>query len=447
MADLYTPLTWNDGADGGTPITAARGPTRWENGIEALDNALDEVADQVEALIAAGTGTIPAGPSSTRPGATLGAVYFDTGLGSAGKPIFGTGSGWVLADGTAVAGAGGSNAPQNFVGEVQSDNSIVLTWTAVGGADFYTLYETQSPNGVSGATNLTGTTTTRTPTTLRTYDYWLTATVSGVESAASNHVIVSLPFGSTPGSGGGTGGGNTPAEILNINGVDSATGGYWNLGIGFRSGDQEGAVHKDITPQTLAAGYIRANYFYPNADNSGVVFRVYMNGAKTSSNTKYPRCELREYNSNMSTKAAWSGSSGTHILQADARVMHLAPNKQEVVVGQMHDGSDDTLQIRSEGADGSAVWRASINGTEHATSLVTSYSYGTWVTYKTELINGALKIYINGTQKISTSPGYGSGQYFKAGCYAQQNVDNGNSASEYAEVELRNLIVTHSPAI
>jgi hypothetical protein len=173
-----------------------------------------------------------------------------------------------------------------------------------------------------------------------------------------------------------------------------------------------------------------------------VVFRVPMNGGKTSSNTKYPRTELREYQSNGTTKASWNGGSGTHVMSGRTRVLHMESGKPEVVVAQIHDGDDDTLQIRVEGT----TWRASINGTKHSTSLGT-FSTGTEVAWEIRLSGGTLTIRINGSTKITTSPGYGSGQYFKVGMYAQQNNTSdggGNPSNGYASCELRDLVVSHS---
>jgi hypothetical protein len=59
--------------------------------------------------------------------------------------------------------------------------------------------------------------------------------------------------------------------------------------------------------------------------------------------------------------------------------------------------------------------------------------------------NGTLTIKVNGTTKITTNPGYGSGQYFKLGCYAQQNsTDQSNPANGYASCQIRDVVVTHS---
>lgn len=425
MPDLFTPRTWSDG----TLVDAATGANRWESGIEALDVEVDTHGDRLDALEAATGGTtastINAGTTGQRPPPNLGRVYFDTTL---NKPIFADGSAWRDGDGALLTGGGSSNAPQNMTAVVQSDNSIVLTWSPVAGASTYKLYEVRSPNGVDGATALTSTTSTRTPSSMGSYEYWVTASIGGVESAQSNHAVCSLPFGSEPGNppGGGTGG--TPAELLNF----GAGGGDWNLGVGYPSG------HVDIAPGTLEDGWSEAPYFYVTEDGQRVHFQVPMNGGKTSSNTKYPRTELREYIG--SSKASWSGSSGTHLLSGTTRIIHMEDDKPEIVVAQMHDDADDTLQIRCEGT----TWRASINGEIHPTSLGT-FAWGTDVNWRIFLDDGQLQISINGSVKINTDPGYGSGQYFKAGAYAQQNsTDQDNPPNGFASVELSNLVCSHS---
>lgn len=431
MGDLFQPVTWVDGQ----LLNATNSANRWEIGLEALDVEVDTQGDRLDALEAGSVPTVGAkalyGPSASRPQPAAGTIYFDTDL---GKYIGGYGTEWKNLDGTALTVGGGDpapgtgTAPTGMAAVVQPDNSIVLTWNAVTGADHYKLYEVRSPSGVSGADNITTTTTTRTPSTLGSYEYWVTAFVGGVESSQSNHATCSLPYGSTPGGGGGSAG--SPASLLNI----GSSGGYWNLGIGYPSG------HVDKSPQQLLDGFSEAPYFYITSDGLRVHFQVPMNGGKTSANTKYPRSELREYKSDNVTKASWSGSSGTHIMSGVTRVIHMAPIKQEMVIAQIHDGSDDTLQIRVEGT----TWRASINGTESSTVLGT-FSWGTDVAWEIRVASGTLTIKINGTTKITTSPGYGSGQYFKVGCYAQQNsTDQANDPTDYASCELRDLVVSHA---
>jgi hypothetical protein len=416
--------------DGPQGLVFAADANRWEQGIEALDNALDAAEGRLDALQAALGGItatgVPVVTTATRGTPTKGRIVFDDDL---DQYIGGTGTAWIeLSVGEEVPGPGSGTAPTGLTAVTQPDNSIVVSWNPVVGATHYKLYEIRSPGGVSGADNITTTSTTRTPSSMGNYEYWVTAFVGGVESAQSNHGLCVLPY--STGGGGGGGSGSTPAQLLAL----GSTGGKWNLGVGYPSG------HVDIAPSTLEGGWTEAPYFYVNEAGTKVHFQVPMNGGRTSSNTKYPRCELREYIG--SSKAAWSGSSGTHVMSGRTTVLHMESGKPEMVVAQMHDGSDDTLQIRVEGT----TWRASINGTEHSTTLGT-FSTGTEVAWEIRVVNGTLTIKINGTTKITTNPGYGSGQYFKVGCYAQQNNTSdggGNPDNGYASCELRDLVVTHS---
>lgn len=428
MVNRYTPRSspFIDGPAGGTRIFAAD-LNRMDSGSEAMDQALDLAEDRLDAIEAqlqdSPTGVLTVGTTAERPPPVAGRPYFDTTL---QKPIWGDGSAWRDGLGALLGGAGSSTAPANFTAVTQPDNSILCSWSAVSGAERYKLYEIRSPSGVAGADNLLTTSTTRTPGSNGNYEYWVTAFVGGVESAASNHSICVLPYGSTPGGGGDPAG--SPAELLAL----GAGGGKWNLGIGYPSG------HKDIEPAVLEGGFTEAPYFYINDAGTKVHFQVPMNGGRTSANTKYPRSELREYIG--SAKAAWNGASGTHLMSGRTTVLHMEADKPEMVVAQMHDGSDDTLQIRCEGT----TWRASINGTEHPTVLGT-FSWGTEVAWEIKVASGTLTIKINGTTKITTNPGYGSGQYFKVGCYAQQNsTDQSNPANGYQSCELRDLVVSHS---
>lgn len=454
MADLFTPTTHVDGEN----YTAAQ-VNRLEAGLDAVDTELDAQTDRIDSLFAAGgaggdASQVPSGTSAARATVTpaIGRLFFDTDL---VKLLVGTGSTWVNTDGTAVTTGGGggsvpgtSTSPQNMVATVVAGGTIGqinMSWDAVPGASFYTLYESTSPNGVSGATALTTTSTSRTPGTARNYDYWVTATTNGVESAASNHVTATLPFG----GGGSTGGTSTdPSAFLNINGKGTGTGGWWNLGIGYSTG------HVDITPTQLQGGFVDSPYFVMNAAGTAVLGQVFMNGGKTGvtatnpqGGTKYPRTEFREMaTGSTSTKAAWSGSSGHHIMRGTSAVLHMAPVKPEVVVAQVHDASDDTLQIHVTGssATGPQTWNLKVNGTQAAT-LLTGVALGTEVSWDIDVNNGTLTVKINGTTKYTGSPGWGSGQYYKCLTYAQQNsTDQANASTEYSRTSLRNLFVSHS---
>ena len=436
----YTRTNWVDGSAGGTPMNAAR-LNNCEQGIVNVAAVVSDLVDAVNALQAGKAPTkvtaIQGGPTSARPAPVIDTVYRDYDL---GKVIYGTGSAWVYSDGTAVVGAGSSNAPQNFAAVTQPDNSILCTWNAVPNATTYKLYETNSPTGVTGATALTTTSTSRSPGTVRTYEYWVTATVAGVESAASNHGIAVIPYAPATGAGPTAG---SPAELLKIGG----TGGYWNEGIGRSSG------HVDIPQSQLLAGYSESPYFMLNPTATAVQFQVYMNGATTSANTHYARSEMRELTHDGNTKAAWVAGSGSHIMEYSFKVLHIQPNKPWTTIGQIHDASSDALSIKVKGNSTSALEvTAWIYDAEQSTRLVTPFVLNSTTTkIKIDLTNGTLKIYANDVLKITSTAmsGKGSGHYFKVGDYAQSHYDYGGNEnpSEYCQVEVWGLTVTHSPAL
>jgi hypothetical protein len=123
VADLYTPKTWVDGEQ----VNAVNGPNRWENGIEALDLDLDDVRDQVTAILAGGGSSrqILSGPTSSRPSPAIGLEYWDTSLGTVGKMIIGTGTSWAYPDGTLVSGdGGGGTSPTGMAATVTAGGTI-----------------------------------------------------------------------------------------------------------------------------------------------------------------------------------------------------------------------------------------------------------------------------------------------------------------------------------
>lgn len=433
MANRFTPREprWVDTEW----ATADNFANRVEDGLEALDIGLDATELRVDAIQAQlallSDGRLPYGPTASRPVPRVGQMFFDTTL---GRPIIANGSAWLeFGTGEIPEGPGSSTAPANFTAVAQPDNSILCSWSPVPGASHYKLYEVRSPNGVDGATELTTTSSLRGGDgglSMGYYEYWVTAFVNGVESAQSNHGITALPYGSDPENPGNPGGGTagSPAELLAF----EAGCGQWNLGVGYPSG------HVDISPSQLMNGWSEAPYFYINEAGTHVVFRTPMNGGRTSSNTKYPRTELREYRNG--SKASWNGGSGTHVMSGRTRILHMEDDKPEYCFAQIHDGDDDTLQLRWE----NGTVRASINGNEHSTTLG-NFSIGTEFSWEIRLQSGTLRIAINGSTKITTDPDYGSGNYFKVGSYPQQNSrDQDNPSNGYASLEMRDLVVSHS---
>ena len=195
----YSPTSWKDSSAGSTPITSAR-LNNVESGLALTTATIDAHDDRLDALEAAAVafaqGVASAathGPTASRPAPALGTYFYDETL---RKPIWGDGAAWRDAAGTVLGGSGSAAGPTNFTAVVQSDNSILCSWAALAGATTYKVNDARlSPTGIPGATALTATSYTYRPVTLGNYDLWVTAQVSGVETAASNHATAILPFG------------------------------------------------------------------------------------------------------------------------------------------------------------------------------------------------------------------------------------------------------------
>jgi len=469
----YSPTLWKDSAPGGTPINANR-LNNVESGLTLTTTTIDAHDDRLDALeaaaIAFAQGVASAathGPTTARPAPALGTYFYDETL---RKPIWGDGAAWRDAAGTALTGTGSAAGPTNFTAVAQSDNSILCTWNALGGATTYKLNDARlSPTGVPGATALTATTFTYRPSTLGNYDLWVTAQVGGVETSASNHASVTLSGGSS----------QTPAQILNIG--TGSTQNHFNVGIGYPTG------HIDKTMDQIVGGFIDSPYFVPNTTNTAVQMQVFANGGTTSSSTDHPRSELREVLADKKTLAAWTcGSGKNHRMIGTSTITHLPADseasgvpKPNVCYAQIHDGKGDVVRMQIEtdsGTVSSLIHRVYShspdgNGTEVKTPVTSlgKYTVGTPINWMIDVVGTTCSLYIGGT--ISGTPGNytytggtmaksftisGTGFYFKAGDYQQfstyvtnphGNPDGGYQATSFARVELKNLFVTHTPAL
>jgi len=127
---------------------------------------------------------------------------------------------------------------------------------------------------------------------------------------------------------------------------------------------------KRVSEQELAAGY-QDEYFY-TADDGGMVFKVTVDGARTSQNTRYTRTELREMLRRGDTSISTTGKSGDYrnnwvfssapakaqkragavdgILRATLAVNHVTTTGAAneiglVVIGQIHASSDEPIRL------------------------------------------------------------------------------------------------------
>ena len=171
---------------------------------------------------------------------------------------------------------------------------------------------------------------------------------------------------------------------------------------------------------------------------TGVQFRAAVNGV-TTSGSGYPRSELREMTG--SSPASWSSTSGTHTMTIRQQVQRLPGTKPRVVVGQIHDASDDVQVFRVEG---SSLYLT--NGDDAHYKLITgSLALNTTFEVKFVVGGGQIKAYYNGTLVNTLAKSF-SGAYFKAGAYTQANCTNSSpcSSGNYAQVVISALTVSHT---
>ena len=116
-------------------------------------------------------------------------------------------------------------------------------------------------------------------------------------------------------------------------------------------------------------GFEDPEAFYYNAKEGAIVFSADAAGAKTSSNTKYTRSELRERHVDKNGKtldAEWTIKDGG-TLSATLKVTELATEDDgdaaRVIVGQIH-GEDDELVRIYYNADGDLYYANEITGSD-----------------------------------------------------------------------------------
>lgn len=243
-----------------------------------------------------------------------------------------------------------------------------------------------------------------------------------------------------------------PGEALWI----GAAGGknHYNIGIG--EGSTGGNNHEDYSQGLIEDGFTysiatgqAADKFYLTADRLGAVFRINAGAGRTSNNTAHPRAELREVLANGTTLAAWDGRSGEHSMKARSRMIDFTTNRPWICFAQIHGSPNspepsDLVRVQTEGANGTTtnldiVCRRSppSGSSEIRTVLRGGYNQNDWVAWELRMDAGRLRIILDGVTALDVT---GMGQianYFKMGCYLQDNVEKGASANDFAAVEVQ----------
>ena len=225
--------------------------------------------------------------------------------------------------------------------------------------------------------------------------------------------------------------GTTIAQVLKI----GSTPGYNHvkLGVGFEATDPPG-VHRDYSRSEIAAGLHLPGY--AEVIGGRVRLTAHLLGARTSSNTKYPRTEFREMKADGTSLAAWDTTrAGTHRMRWRYRVLQMPPGKPQLCVGQIHDSNDDIAMVR---LDSATQVNARFGDSEVVGSLATvsaNVDYDAMLEVVTASDGAStcqIRYFHGPAGNLPTTPTRtktaptSTGWYFKTGCYGQSfaTVDN-----------------------
>jgi alpha-tubulin suppressor-like RCC1 family protein len=232
-----------------------------------------------------------------------------------------------------------------------------------------------------------------------------------------------------------------PAQVSGVDGLRA-----WKLTTPI---DANGDAVADEIKQPTLATYRNLAFFHTNADNSAIVFRAPVGGAKTSGSV-YARSELRNMKRYDGTAPAdeYDWTSGTHELTMNEAFTHLPAKLPRVVGMQIHDPSHQVLEIFLDGPRLYAVVRRP-DGSNWDITLDGAYRLGTFFTLKVTANGSGIFVDYNGVRAASFAgrlpdPGTNTYWFFKAGCYLQTNTAKGDAPNDYGEVLIKKLVVTHN---
>jgi hypothetical protein len=159
-------------------------------------------------------------------------------------------------------------------------------------------------------------------------------------------------------------------------------------------------------------------------------------GDQPQPGSDYARSELREMNPDGSN-AAWSTTSGDHIMRITERVTHLPVAKPQLVCAQIHTDTDYLVLVELNDKRLYVRNRDAVAGV-----LDSGYELGTFFDLQIRAADGFVDVTYNGVPKARFAVRQRS-CYFKAGCYLQSSTRTGDQASAYGQVEISDLVVQH----
>ncbi len=175
-----------------------------------------------------------------------------------------------------------------------------------------------------------------------------------------------------------------------------------------------------------------------------VVFSAHAGGT-TTKNSKNPRSELREMVGK--AKARWSTTTGSHEMTFSGKVTALPAGRPSVVIGQIHKGSDDLIEVRCWiPPKGNTPVIDVFHDTKIYGLLEDKYVLGTDYTIKILASDGIINVFYDDmTKPVLKIPAKCRTCFFKAGCYIQANLTRPTVRPEhFGEVYISSLSVSHT---
>lgn len=217
-----------------------------------------------------------------------------------------------------------------------------------------------------------------------------------------------------------------PATVFDLN--------AWKLTLPYNT-ERKGNPDEVVQPEL--AEFDDATCFCLSETGDSILFKAACDGIGTT-NSKYPRSELREMKADGRDEASWSTKDkDLHVMEAELAILETPKTRKHVVCAQIHDEEDDIIMIRLEGEE-LFVERGNLEEVE----LDSDYELGDKFRLRIEAGKGKIKIFYNDEKKMDWKVSK-KGCYFKIGCYTQSNSDKEKQTGSYGEVELSQLALIH----
>ncbi len=206
--------------------------------------------------------------------------------------------------------------------------------------------------------------------------------------------------------------------------------GPWKLTVPYNT-ERKGNPDEIVQPELN--GFDDKTCFYLSETSDSIIFKAACDGVGTT-NSKYPRSELREMKPGGKDEASWSTDDiNLHVLEAEIAIINTPTVRPHVVCAQIHDEDDDIIMIRLE-ADELFVERGNLE----EVVLDSAYQLGDTFRLRIEAGEGRIKIWYNNEEMMDWQVSK-KGCYFKIGCYTQSNLEKEKQGGSFGSVKVSQL--------